>query len=88
MKASFRKSFLRDLRKVKDRRVRVQVRAVIEAVEGTTRLGDLSDVRKMSGGGPYYRIRVGDYRIGLVLEDKEVEFVRILHRKDIYRYFP
>ena len=30
----------------------------------------------------------GDYRIGIeVLEDRVI-FVRILHRKDIYRYFP
>jgi mRNA interferase RelE/StbE len=33
-------------------------------------------------------IRVGDYRIGVVLEDGVVTFVRVLHRRDVYRYFP
>ncbi|GIK72728.1 MAG: hypothetical protein BroJett021_17160 [Chloroflexota bacterium] len=36
----------------------------------------------------YYRIRVGDYRLGLALEGDTVILVRFLHRKEIYRYFP
>ncbi|MGH2412635.1 MAG: type II toxin-antitoxin system RelE family toxin, partial [Microcystaceae cyanobacterium] len=35
-----------------------------------------------------YRIRLGDYRIGLFIEGKTVTFARVLHRKEIYRYFP
>lgn len=30
----------------------------------------------------------GYYRIGLFVEGEEVEFVRVLHRKDMYRHFP
>lgn len=88
MKAVFRKSFLRDLKKLNDPRVRGQVRAVIEAVESTETLGDLPNVKKMSGGAPYYRVRIGDYRVGLAVDDAGVEFVRVLHRKDVYRHFP
>ena len=33
-------------------------------------------------------VGVGSYRIGVVLEGSEVEFVRCLDRRDIYRYFP
>ena len=52
-------------------------------------LGALSSVTKLSGGsGDFYRIRVGDYRLGLELEGEEVVFVRCLHRREIYRYFP
>ncbi|MGA1264796.1 MAG: type II toxin-antitoxin system RelE family toxin, partial [Prochlorothrix sp.] len=49
---------------------------------------------KLKGYDTYYRIRVGDYRIGLeVLHQSdsgnlEIVFVRVLHRKEIYRYFP
>ena len=46
------------------------------------------DLKKLSGGGDYYRIRVGDYRTGIALEGETVAFVRCLHRKEIYRYFP
>lgn len=47
------------------------------------------DLKKLSeGSGEYYRLRVGDYRIGLEVEDEVVVFVRCLHRRDVYRYFP
>jgi len=32
--------------------------------------------------------RIGEYRIGVALEGSEVEFVRCLNRRDLYRYFP
>jgi mRNA interferase RelE/StbE len=31
---------------------------------------------------------LGDYRIGIEVLEDEVIFVRMLHRRDIYRYFP
>ncbi|HEY4721787.1 MAG TPA: type II toxin-antitoxin system RelE/ParE family toxin [Anaerolineae bacterium] len=48
----------------------------------------MANIKKLQGGTNYYRIRVGDYRVGLVVESDTVTFVRFLHRKDIYRYFP
>ncbi|MEM1114943.1 MAG: type II toxin-antitoxin system RelE/ParE family toxin [Bacteroidota bacterium] len=88
MTVVFRKSFLRDLKKLKDPTVRARVRAVIEAVEAADALADLPDVKKMSGSSGFYRVRLGAYRIGLAVDGDEVEFVRVLGRKDIYRYFP
>ena len=46
--------------------------------------------QKMSGYQTYYKIRVGDYRIGLLIDSSEqlVEFQRVLHRRHIYRKFP
>lgn len=87
MATAFRASFVRDLKKLKDQRVREQVRAVIEAVESAEALADLPNVKKMSGSGGYYRVRIGDYRIGRAAEGAEVEFVRVLHRKDVYRRY-
>lgn len=34
------------------------------------------------------RLRIGDYRLGMIVEGEVVEIVRFLHRRDIYRYFP
>lgn len=46
--------------------------------------------QKLSGYQTFYKIRVGDYRIGLRLDTDErlVEFERVLHRRNIYREFP
>ena len=42
----------------------------------------------MKGYDTFYRIRLGDYRMGIDVLDNEVIIARLLHRKDIYRYFP
>ncbi len=88
MKFDFRKSFSKDLKKVKNKNLLNQVKEVIEAVEKARNLKNLTDTKQLSSEGKYFRIRLGDYRIGLKLEEDVVIFVRFLHRKDIYRYFP
>ena len=35
-----------------------------------------------------YRIRVGDYRVGIEVEDGVAILLRFGHRRDIYRSFP
>ena len=88
MKTSFTQSFLRDLRKVPDAPVREHVRTAILAVEAASDLRAVLNLKKLSGGGPYFRIRIGEYRIGVRVDGDTVTFVRVLPRRDIYRYFP
>jgi mRNA interferase RelE/StbE len=86
--ALFRRSFERDLKKIREPHVLFQVRATIENVEAADSLSDVAHLEKMSGSSGYYRIRIGDYRIGVAIDGEDVEFVRCLHRREIYRYFP
>jgi len=51
-------------------------------------LSDIQNLKKMQGYDTFYRIRLGDYRIGIEVVADQVILVRILHRKYIYRYFP
>ena len=88
MKVEFKRSFLRDLKKVKDKSLKGRIRQIIELVEQAQSPQEIANLRKLRGGSNYFRIRVGDYRIGLIIESDIVIFVRLLHRKDIYRYFP
>lgn len=88
MKTSFRSPFVRDLKKIRDRALLDRVRGVIEEVEAAEDLSGISGVKKIKGPGDYYRLRVGDYRIGVAVAGSTVDFVRCLHRRDIYRRFP
>ncbi len=88
MKVEFKSSFAKDLKKLKEKDLKAQVGQVIELVEKARTLQEIKDVKKLKGGDRYYRIRVGDYRVGLTLEGDTVTFARFLHRKDIYTYFP
>jgi mRNA interferase RelE/StbE len=45
-------------------------------------------LKKLRGFKNYYRIKVKGFRIGFKKTNGEVIFMRILHRKDIYKYFP
>ena len=42
----------------------------------------------MKGFKNAFRIRVGDYRIGVLIEKDTIKFGRIALRKDIYDIFP
>lgn len=88
MKVQFRESFVRDLRTIRDDSLRSRLAAIIQSVEAARGSGEIASLKKLRGGGNYYRIRVGDYRVGLAMEDDTVTFVRFLHRRDIYRQFP
>jgi len=66
----------------------LQVKRVIERIEQAQALTEVANLTKLTGTHGYYRIRLGEYRVGLAVEGNCVTFVRFLHRKDIYRHFP
>jgi mRNA interferase RelE/StbE len=84
----FLASFLKDLRNISNKHLLDRIRETIEYIEKVQKLTDIADLKKLKGGSSYYRIRVGEYRIGLTSENDTVVFVRCLNRKEIYRYFP
>jgi mRNA interferase RelE/StbE len=88
VRIAFEANFSRDLKRVKDEQLLRCVEQAIGEIKAATELSDIKRLGKLKGHDTFYCIRLGDYRIGIeVLEDKVI-LVRILHRKDIYRYFP
>jgi len=85
---AFKESFLRDLQRLRERRVRERVREIIERIEAANTLSDIPGLKKLRGQSSSYRIRVGEYRIGMVIEDSQIILVKCLHRRELYRYFP
>jgi mRNA interferase RelE/StbE len=88
MQVEFRPLFVRDLRAFKDRKLRQRIEAFILEVEAANSLAELRNIKAIQGSPNFYRLKVGDYRLGIYLQDDIVAFVRVLHRKEIYRYFP
>ncbi len=91
MNVSFKPSFLKDFKSLPPE-IKVEVRKVCVIIFPT--LDNLFDfheypIKKISGFPKYYRIKVGDYRIGFKKESSsEICFMRVKHRKDIYKIFP
>jgi mRNA interferase RelE/StbE len=82
------KRFEKDTDKINDKNLLIKIAECIEAVQKIEDFNDIKNFKKLKGSNNFYRIRIGDYRIGLEIENETVEFIRFLHRKDIYRYFP
>ncbi len=85
----FTKRFLKELAALPaDIQTRVELIVFKELeVENPFKLGYLE---KMKGYSDKYKIRVGDYRIGITIEKEDRILVcdRIAHRRDTYKIFP
>ncbi|MFZ4413904.1 MAG: type II toxin-antitoxin system RelE family toxin [Bacteroidales bacterium] len=88
MKTEFLKQFNKDLHKITFEKVKNEIYDVIINVETSEKTSEIKNLKKLPAFKNAYRIKTGDYRIGVFIENNTVEFVRILHRKDIYKVFP
>ncbi len=88
MNVEFRRSFEKDLGRIRDEDLLLRIKAAIEEIEAAESLLDVNNLKKLKADGDYYRIRIGDYRIGFINDEDVLTFVRVLHRKEMYRYFP
>jgi mRNA interferase RelE/StbE len=88
MNVKFEARFEKDLKLVKDRNLLTRLKQIILTCKQSESLGEINNLKKMQGYDSFYRIRLGDYRIGIEVSENEIIFVRFLHRKDIYKFFP
>lgn len=89
MIVEFDKSFEKSLDKIKDRKLLERIKSVILNAEKVSSLEEIPNVKKLTGFSSYYRIKLGDYRLGLEkLDSKTIRLIIIENRKDIYKRFP
>ncbi len=82
------KSFDKDLSKIRDKHLERKVAECIESILHTNNISEIKNIKKLKGSDSFFRIRIGDYRIGIIHDKRDIIFIRILHRKEIYRFFP
>jgi mRNA interferase RelE/StbE len=88
MNVKFKAKFSKDLLRINDRKLLKRVKELIFSCKEAESLAEIRQLKKLKGYDIFYRVRIGDYRIGMELVQDELIFVRCLHRKEIYRYFP
>lgn len=88
MQVEFLESFLKDIEKIDDSKVLAKIEQIILNIESSKTLKEIPNLKKLIGYKNIFRIKFGNYRIGLFFENDVVELARVLHRKDIYRIFP
>lgn len=90
MQIFFKPSFASDLKRLPSD-IQNEVRHICtEIFPKLKNLRDFSlyNIKPITGFRFYFRIKLNDYRIGFKKIGNVVEFMRVKHRKDIYRYFP
>ncbi len=88
MQVEFLAKFNRDLDRIHLKSVKNSIAEVIDLVKKSSSISQITNIKKLKGFRSTYRIRIGEYRIGIFVDGNQVEFARVLHRKEIYRYFP
>jgi mRNA interferase RelE/StbE len=89
MKVIFSKSIVKDAKKIKDKKTIEKIEALIHQLKKTENLVENPNLKKLKGTSFAFRIRIGDYRLGLYEYNKgEIVLMRLLKRNDIYKVFP
>jgi mRNA interferase RelE/StbE len=82
-------SFIKDLKALKSTPYYESIRKFsFEEIIEISSFEEINNIKKLQGYDNAYRIRIGDYRLGIIFYGEALIFERVLHRKDIYRYFP
>ncbi|MEW6606563.1 MAG: type II toxin-antitoxin system RelE/ParE family toxin [bacterium] len=89
MKILYRELFLKDLKELKKQPIYKQiVELAFTTLPKVKTLREVWGIKAMKRYPKRYRIRVGNYRIGIEVKDDTIEIMRVLHRGEFYRYFP
>jgi len=82
-------SFLKTLKKVREKGLLLKLERVILECEEVESIEKIRNCKKLAGFESFYRIRIGDYRLGLELVNgNTIQIITLAHRKEIYREFP
>ncbi len=88
MEINYNKIFLKDLQHQHDKALAKKLERVFQQIKDADNISQIAGLKKLKGIENYYRLRTGDYRIGLYIKEDYIELQRFLHRKKIYNYYP
>jgi len=88
-KVEYTKRFLKELAQLPDT-VQGRIGNIVFQELKTDNPFNLGYIEKMKGYPDKYKIRVGDYRVGISINTSSQQIIcqRVAHRREIYRIFP
>ncbi|MEB3232703.1 MAG: type II toxin-antitoxin system RelE/ParE family toxin [Leptolyngbyaceae bacterium] len=89
MNVNYLPSFIRDLKTLKKSPIYSTLHSLVfQELPNYSSIEQIPNLKRLRGDDQAYRIRVGDYRIGVFVDGDTMTLARVKHRRDIYRYFP
>jgi len=85
---SISEKFLKELAKIPSKeRTKIEQFVFVE-INTIDSISQLQKLEKLQGNSASYKICFGNYRVGVNVDHNAITFMRVLHRKEIYKYFP
>lgn len=88
MKVTFKKTFFKDRERLPKEYQKKVDELVFDVFPKISRISQLASLKAIAGYPGFFRARIGDYHIGFASRDDAIVVHRVLHRREIYRYFP
>ena len=88
MKVNYSKKFLKQLSKLPPTPKRKIEHFVFYELPKIYKIELSGNIEKMKGYKNYYKVRFGNYRVGMFYKSDTLYVKTVMHRKDIYNYFP
>ena len=83
MQIEFSEKFIKDIENIEEKKILIKLNKIIEDIKNKKPV----KMKKIKGFKNFYRIRIGDYRLGIEINKEKVIIKRFLHRKKIIDYF-
>ncbi len=89
-KVFYKKTFLKELKNLPKNIREKAEHLCFDILPEIDALADIKGLEKLVGQEKFYKVRFGDYRIGIKVDNdsKTITCCRAMHRKEIYRYYP
>ena len=71
MKIRIERSFDKDVDRIHHKNVLKKLQALLEVVEHAESIQEIQQIKKIEGHDSFYRIKVGDYRVGMEISRQE-----------------
>lgn len=88
MEIKIDRSFQKDTRKINNKALLEEIAKTIISVRNAENISQIRNLKKLKISSDEFRIKIGNYRLGVKISGSTVFFVRCLHRRDIYKFFP
>ncbi len=88
MQVEFRKKFLNELSKLPKPYQSDIEKFVFDILPKYNSLSEIGKIEKMKGYKGFFKIRFGNYRVGIKKEKNGIVIETVKHRKEIYKFFP
>jgi mRNA interferase RelE/StbE len=85
---SVNRKVIKDLQKLSPKDEKRIARFIFDELPLIKSMKEIPGLEKLTGYSQFYKVRFGDFRVGIRIEGNEVTVERVLNRKEIYRYFP